>query len=238
MLTGFWAGGVVSTVTYPLVRRILAPTGPATLLADSGPLMPAPRSSTPEQYPSLPLQNRIREAWGLDGPDGLITRFGALLTNFDPNDLGSVSGALALTYPADRFGFMLFTRDTNFSTFSQAKFYDDVSTAPNQMACKQALFSRWWPDIARWTAGLDSFANVSHHVPYFRNINQSHGLTVIDFSGTGIESAGIASLAPYVDNVLDRGAPMRNVEPENRADFTQPRSPFIKLYKLLTRPRA
>lgn len=235
MLTGFSAGGVGSTVTYPLVRAILAPTGPATLLADSGPLMPAPRSGTPEQYPSLPLQNRIREAWGLDEPDGLITRFGTLLTNFDPNDLGSVSAALALTYPADRFGFMVFTRDTNFSAFSYEKFYDDIGNAPTPAAYRQALFSRWWPDIGRWTAGLDSFANVSYHVPYFRNVNDSHCLTIIDFSGTGIESAGIASLAPFVDNVLDRGAPMRHVEPENGADFTQPLSPFIKLYKLLTR---
>jgi len=27
---------------------------------------------------------------------------------------------------------------------------------------------------------------------------------------------------------------MRNVEPENAADFTQPLSPFVKLYRLLS----
>jgi hypothetical protein len=71
-------------------------------------------------------------------------------------------------------------------------------------------------------------------VPYFRNVNDSHCLTIIDFSGTGIEAASIPTVGPFVDNTLDRGPPMRNVEPENLADFTQPLSPFVKLYKLLS----
>jgi len=235
MLTGYSAGGVGSTVTYALMRNTLQPTGPATLLADSGPLMNAPRSGMPEQYPSLPLHNRIREAWGLDTPEGLITRFGSLLVNFDPENLGSVSGALASTYPGDRFAYMAFTRDSNFSAFSYEDFYDDIGNAPNPRAYRQALFSRWWPDLAMWSAGLDAYANVSYHRPYFRNFNDSHCLTIIDFSGTGIEAAGIDSLASFVDNALDRGLPMRNVEPENLADFTQALSPFIKLFKLLER---
>jgi hypothetical protein len=235
MLTGYSAGGVGATVTYALMRNTLQPTGNATLLADSGPLMPAPRSGTSDQYPSLPLHNKIREVWGLDVPDGLVTRFGSQLTGFDPDNLGSVNAALALTFPADRFGYMAFTRDTNFSAFSYEKFYADISGAPDQHAYKEALFSRWWPDIQRWTADLSGYANVSFHVPYFRNVNQSHCLTIIDFSGTGIESAGLSSVAPFVDNTLDRGAPMRNVEPENGADFTQVLSPFIHLYKLLIR---
>ena len=235
MLTGYSAGGVGSTVTYALMRNTLEPTDNATLLADSGPLMPAPRSGTSDQYPSLPLHNKIREVWGLDTSEGLVTRFGGQLIGFDPDNLGSVNGALALTFPADRFGYMVFSRDTNFSAFSYEKFYDDISGAPNQHAYKEALFSRWWPDIARWTADLSGYANVSFHVPYFRNVNQSHCLTIIDFSGTGIESAGLGSVAPFVDNTLDRGAPLRNVEPENVGDFTQVLSPFIHLYKLLTK---
>lgn len=235
MLTGYSAGGVGSTVTYALMRRTLEPTGNATLLADSGPLVPAPRSGSSDEYPALPLHNTIREVWGLDEPDGLITRFGGLLTGFDPDNLGSVNGALALTYPADRFGYMVFTRDTNFSAFSYEKFYDDISDAPNPRAYREALFARWWPDLERWTADLAGYTNVSFHQPYFRNLNDSHCLTIIDFSGTGIEAAGVASLASFVDNTLDRGAPMRNVEPENRADFTQPLSPWVRLYKLLVR---
>ena len=84
------------------------------------------------------------------------------------------------------------------------------------------------------TSNIATYANVSFHVPYFRNVNDSHCLTIIDFSGTGIEAAGVPTVGPFVDNSLDRGPPMRNVEPENLADFTQPLSPFVRLYKLLS----
>lgn len=235
LLTGYSAGGVGSTVTYALMRNALVPTGDSTLLADSGPLVPAPRGSSSDDYPSLPLHETIRTAWGLDEPDGLVTRFGGLLVGFDPDDFGSVNGALARTYPADRFGFMVFSRDTNFSAFSYEKFYPDISGAPNPRAWREAVFSRWWPDLARWSAELAGYDNVSFHQPYFRNVNDSHCLTIIDFSGTGIESAGVDSLASFVDAALDRGAIMRNVEPENRDDFTQELSPWVKLYKLLVR---
>jgi dienelactone hydrolase len=235
LLTGFSAGGVGSTVTYALMRNALAPTGNATLLADSGPLVPAPRGSSSDDYPALPLHEKIRVVWGLDEPEGLVTRLGSQLVGFDPDNLGSVNGALALTYPGDRFGFMVFSRDTNFSAFSYEKFYPDISGAPNPRAWRDAIFSRWWPDLDRWRADLSGYANVSFHQPYFRNLNDSHCLTIVDFSGTGIESAGVDSLASFVDATLDRGAIMRNVEPENRADFTQELSPWVRLYKLLER---
>lgn len=233
MLTGFSAGGVGSTTTYALVRETLQPTGAATLLADSGPLVPAPRNAAPEDFPAVKLHNTIRTVWGLDEPQGLVTRFAGLIDGFDPDNLGTVNGALARTYPQDRFGFMVFTRDTNFSAFSYEKFYDDISNAPNPVAYREALFGRWWPDLDRWAADLDGHANVDYYVPYFRNFNQSHCLTIIDFSGTGIEWAGVNSLSTFVDNALDRGPSIKLVEGTNNADYTQPLSPFMRLVKLL-----
>ena len=235
LLTGYSAGGVGSTANYALVRDALEPTGPVSLLADSGPLVPAPSSGGAEAYPALPLHETIRQAWGLDEPEGLVTRFGQRLVGFDADDLGSVNRALALTFPNDRFGFAVFTRDTNFSAFSYEKFYDDIAQAPNPAAYRQALFSRWWPDLDRWAADLEPLGNVGYHVPYFRNFNDSHCLTIIDFSGTGIEAAGVPSLASFVDQLLDGGMPSKLVEPANTADFTQPLSPFMRLIKLLER---
>ena len=87
--------------------------------------------------------------------------------------------------------------------------------------------------LLRWAAGLATQANVDVYVPYFRNFNQSHCLTIIDFSGTGIEWAGVDSLASFVDNALDRGPSIKLVEGQNNADFTQPLSPFMRLIKLL-----
>lgn len=235
MLTGYSAGGVGSTTTYALMRDTLTPSGHATLLADSGPLVPTPRTADPVAYPAVLLHNTIREVWGLDDPDGLITQFGGRLVGFDPDNLGSVNVALARTFPDDRFAFMVFARDTNFSAFSYEKFYPDLYDAPNPVAYREALFGRWWPDLNRWTADLATQANVSYYLPYFRNVNDSHCLTIIDFSGTGIEAAGVAHVGSFIDNALDRGAPMRLVEPENTADFTQPLSKWVKLFKWLTR---
>ena len=235
MLTGYSAGGVGSTTTYALMRDALAPSGEATLLADSGPLVPTPRHADPADYPAVLLHNTIREVWGLDLPEGLITKFGGRLVGFDPDNLGSVNGALAMTFPNDRFGYMVFSRDTNFSAFSYEKFYPDLYNAPNPVAYRQALFSRWWPDLARWTADLAQHGNVGFYLPYFRNANDSHCLTIVDFSGTGIEVAAVPDAGSFVDNALDRGTPLKLVEPENTADFTQPLSKWIKLFKWLTR---
>lgn len=233
MLTGYSAGGVGSTTTYALMRNTLEPTVDSTLLADSGPLVPAPRGSSPEEYPAILLQDTIREVWGLDDPGGLVTTYAGQLPAFDPNDLGSVNVALARTFPQDRFGFMVFTRDKNFSAFSYEKFYPDLYDAPNAVAYTQALFSRWWPDLDRWSARLAGEPNVDYYVPYFRNFNDSHCLTIIDFSGTGIEWAGVDSFGTFAENALARGPSMKLVEGENNGDYTQPLSPFMKLVKLL-----
>jgi hypothetical protein len=235
MLTGFSAGGVGSTVTYGIVRDTLQPLGRASLIADSGLLMQAPRSGTPEQFPSLPLHEKIRGAWGLDEPDGLITSYGGTLPGFDPDNLGSVNGALANHYPQDRFTFLVFQADMNFSSFSYAKFYDDIANAPNDFVRRQNTLARWQPDLAMHAADLQPYNNVSFHQAFFRNFNESHCLTIIDFSATGIEELGIPSIAPVVDATLDRGAVTKNVEQDHVSDYFRPVSDAIRLFKLLTR---
>jgi hypothetical protein len=233
LLTGFSAGGVGSTVTYGIVRDALQPTGRVSLIADSGPLMQAPTSGTPELYPSLPLHTKIRDAWGLDGPDGLVTLYGNLLPAFQSDNLGSVNAALAMKYPADRFTYLTFQSDTNFSAFSYEKFYDDIRNAPNDFVRRQRTLARWQPDLARHAADLEPYGNVSFHQAFFRNFNDSHCLTIVDFSGTGVEEAGVPSIAPVVDATLDRGPLSRNIETDHVSDYFRPLSPFIKLAKLL-----
>ncbi len=232
LLTGFSAGGVGSTATYPLMRDTLQPTGRASLLADSGPLFPAPRSSTPAQHPSLLLHNRIRTAWGLDAPGGMVTQF-ASLPGFNPDDLGTITGALATRYPSDRFGYMVFELDGNFSRFSYEKFYTAISGAPNDDARRAELYGRWFRDISQWLPAINSFANVAYHVPFYRPFNDSHCLTIVDFSGTGIEERGINDLSAFVDNTLDRGTPMRNLETDWVSDFSRPVSFALQLLSVV-----
>jgi hypothetical protein len=221
LLTGFSAGGTGSTSTYAMVRDTLSPTGRASLLADSGPLFPAPRAGTAAQYPSLPLHSKIRSAWGLDEPGGLVATASGL-PGFDANNLGSINAALAQRYPSDRFGFVVFGADYNYSRFSYAKFYSDIINAPNDDERKRLTLQRWQKDISQWLPVLATQPNVAWHVPYYRNFNDSHCLTIIDFSGTGIEERSIASLTPFLDNTLDRGTPMRNLETDQVSDLSRP----------------
>lgn len=232
LLTGFSAGGVGSTTTYALVRDILAPKGRSSLLADSGVLMQAPRGGSPEVYPSLPLHEKIRVVWGLDEPGGLITTY-ANLPGFDPNNLGTVNGALATRYPQDRFTFLNFQADLNFSAFSYEKFYDDIQNATSDFARRQAILSRWQPDLERHAADLLTYQNVSTYSAYYRNFNDSHCLTIIDFSGTGIEELGIPSITPVIDATLDRGPTVHVAEVDRVSDYFRPLSDAIRLIKLL-----
>jgi Pectinacetylesterase len=222
LITGFSAGAVGATAGYPILRDAIAPSGKATLLADSGPLFSAPRQADPAAYPSLPLHQRIRTVWGLDTPEGLLATSLNALPGFSPDDLGSVPGALALRYPQDRFAYMSFIRDETFSAFSYAKFDPAVSAMADEASRLPLLLASWERDLNRWVETLQPHGNVSWHLPYFRNFAGSHCLTVVDFSGTGIEEVGLGSIQPFINNALDRGEPMRHVETDRLSDFLRP----------------
>ncbi len=224
VLTGFSAGGTGSTANYTVVRDILKPRGRATLLADSGPLFNAPRGSTKEQHPSLPLHEKIRDAWGLDTPQGLVTLLSQKLPGLDIDNMGSLNTALAQKYPKDRFGYMLFQEDGIFSGFSYLDFFPDIAADPDPISRADRINALWRQDVAQWLPTLATQPNISYHIPFFRSFNEAHCLTIVDFSGTGIEEAGIADLSPFIDRNLNRQAVMRAVEQDQVTDLTRPLS--------------
>ncbi|MCW7540385.1 pectinacetylesterase family protein [Aquabacterium sp. A7-Y] len=232
LVTGFSAGGAGGTGTYPVLRDTLQPQR-SSLLADSGPLFPAPRNATPEQAPSLPLHNRIREAWGLDRPGALLSLY-AGRPGLDPDNLGSVTSALALSYPEDRFSYGLFQKDGVYSAFSYAKFYPDIQNAPDEATRRTLINQRWRQDISQWLPQLDTHANVGYHIPFWRALADAHCLTIVDFSGTGIEERGIADVKPVVENTLVRDTPpMRHVETDQVSDYSRPVNPIQALVTFL-----
>jgi hypothetical protein len=233
LMTGFSAGGVGSTLNYAVMRDTLQPTNSASLLPDSGPLMPAPRNGSTAQYPSIPFHNKIRDAYGMDAPGGLITTKLSSLPGFRVDDLGSIVDALASAYPSDRFGYMVFQADVVFSAVSYTSFYPDITSAPDSATARQLIMSRWNIDLANWTTNMQRFANVGYHLPYYRNFSNSHCLTQIDFSGTGIEEKNIADLSPFVNSTIDRGPVMRNIEMDHVTDLSRPVSPILTLINAL-----
>ncbi len=203
LLTGFSAGGAGSTANFPQMRT---GTGAkrAALLADSGPLFWAPRDSTPEQSPSLPLHNKIRVVWGLDEPTGLVNE---LITKYptagDANNLGSISGGLSKIFPKDRIGYAMFQEDTNYSGFSYQKFYADISGAATPEERLANLNKRWRQDIGNLVAHLPASPNLGYFLPNYREINGSHCLTIVTFGDTGIKEARLQDVGTFVDNLLD-----------------------------------
>jgi hypothetical protein len=219
LVTGFSAGGAGSTSTYPMLRDTLQPTGRSQLLSDSGPLFPAVHEQSSSQWPSVRLHDNIRNEWGLDRVGGLIGSF-AGMAGFDPSNLGSVNTAIAVRYPQDRFGYLLFKMDENFSAFSYEKFYPEIREEPDPDKRKALINAKWRRDIANWLPLLDNQPNVGFHVAFWRSFNESHCLTVIDFANTGIEEVGMGSIEPFVENTLQRAKPpLRHVETDEVSDY-------------------
>jgi hypothetical protein len=203
LLTGFSAGGTGSTANYPQMRNGLNPKNSA-LLADSGPLFWTPRNSTPEQSPSLPLHNKIREAWGLDEPTGMITELiSKYPTAGDANNLGTITAGLNKIFPNDRIGYAMFQEDADYSAFSYEKFYTDISGAATPEARLAALNARWRQDIDNTLAHLPAAKNLGYFIPNYREINMSHCLTIVTFGDTGIKESKLADVGTFVDNLLD-----------------------------------
>jgi hypothetical protein len=212
LVTGYSAGGTGATANYAVLRTALDPKQSA-LLADSGPMFPAPRSGSPAQYPSLPLQNKIRDAWGLDGPQGMLTKALAQYPGMlDPDNLGTITTALAKYFPNDRLGYAVFQEDGIYSDYSYSKFYPDIAAATGD-ARAQMINAKWRQDIGNWTALMGTQPNVGYYIPYGRDIIKSHCLTALTFGGTAIKEAKSGNVGAFVDNLLDgKGTPLRQVE--------------------------
>jgi hypothetical protein len=206
LVTGFSAGGTGATSNYGWIRLAMQPKQSA-LLADSGPLFPAPRDGDPAQYPSIPLQNKVRSAWGVDGPGGLATK---MISRFPDagtvDDLGSLTTGLAKVFPQDRLGFATFQQDGIYSDFSYSKFYPEIDKATGT-ARDKLLNVKWVKDVRNWADAMAPYSNIGYYIPYRRGLLKSHCLTIATFSGTGIKEANLANVGAFVDNLLDTSKP-------------------------------
>lgn len=222
LVTGFSAGGTGGTANYGWLRLAMKPKKSA-LLADSGPLFQVNRNDSPEVSPSVLLHNKIRDAWGLDGKDGLVTK---LLTMYPaagtPDNLGSLTTGIAKIFPQDRFNFSTFQRDGIYSAFSYASFYPEIAAAESGVPRDTLLNKKWAPEVEKWVEGMKSSPNIGYYVPYQRDLLKSHTLTTLTFSGTAIKEANIKDLGKVVDNLIDgSGTPIRAYETQKNEQNTK-----------------
>ncbi len=222
LVTGYSAGGAGASANYAVLRTVLDPKKSA-LLADSGPLFPAPRSGSLAQYPSKPLQEKIRVTWGLDRADGLLGKMNARYPGvLDADDLGSLTTGLGKAFPQDRLGFATQQEDQVYAGFSYAKFYPEIAAMAGD-AQKQALNEKWRVDVGNWVARMNTQPNVGYYIPNGRTLMQAHCLTVVTFGGTAIKEANWRSVGQFVDNLIDgKGQPIRAIETKRIIQSTLP----------------
>jgi len=224
LMYGFSAGALGVSAHYGDFRDAIQPVKSA-LLSDSGPLFVAPRSGTPEQYPSLPLHNKIRESWGLDGPEGLVTR---LMNQYpglgDANDMSTLNTGLARIFPNDRMGYTLLQADVVFSAYSYDKFFPEIK-AESTIEKRNALrLVKWQQEIAPWLASMQPYPNVGYYIPYARPaVFHSHSTTMFSFNNTDIPEMGLKSITSFVDNLLDDSTPVVRAFEQSHA----PKRPVI-----------
>jgi len=178
--TGCSAGGVGSLVNYRFLRNGVRAIEKGYLINDSGPVFPS------SGY-SKPLHNMIRAAWNLDS---LLPEMPA---GFTLDDMGTINTALADEFPQDRLATTYFRRDYNFSLYSYERFY---SFPP-----KSELMRMWDADTQLLVSEFDTRDNLFYFIPYYRNINDSHCTTVLNFVDSDIEEQSI-TLADWINDFV------------------------------------
>jgi len=178
--TGCSAGGVGSLVNYRFLRNGVRAIEKGYLINDSGPVFPSSGFSKP-------LHNMIRAAWNLDS---LLPQMPA---GFTLDDMGTINTALADEFPKDRLATTYFRRDYNFSLYSYERFYN--------FPPKSELMRMWDADTQLLVSEFDTRDNLYYFIPYYRNINDSHCTTVLNFVDSDIEEQNI-TLADWINDFV------------------------------------
>lgn len=232
---GCSAGGAGAIINYNFIRTGLNNVTRGYLLDDSGPIYP---NSLPTSA-SLPLHNRVRSSWGVDD---LIDSAPQSDSIFD--DFGNLSTALAEEFPEDRLATTFFRLDYNFSLYSYERFWDrdedtgvveefngtGIGLDENIALDRAAIYRLWWDDTELLRAQYDAVDNLGYYLPFWRNTNDSHCVTIPGFednedsiflfingdldqfaySGSEIDTDdGEINVLDYTRHLLDDETPLR-----------------------------
>lgn len=227
LTTGCSAGGAGSLTNYAAIRPDMAPTR-GFLFDDSGPVFSAPAGASAQQYPSLPLQTFIRQAWGLD--NGPLAYLRSRLPGLSLQDLGSLYPALSTTWAADRMGHAHFWKDLNYSSYSYERFYPDIANAPDQATKEALIHARWDIDTGRLRGTLSGLNNFGGYFPQYRAVNESHCTSIIEFANADIQEQNL-ELDDFVNSILDGSGKV--LDASESSDVADRQKPFNLLYYVL-----
>jgi hypothetical protein len=216
LVSGCSAGGTASVVNYHFIRKGLPGVQCAYMLDDSGPLFPSGGYSGP-------LHEKVRESWNLDPviEEAVGNDFPGVSPDAVKADLSLINTALADKYPRDRLAVALYRLDYNYSLYSYERFYDFPPQAE--------IHRMWWADTQLLMAQFDTRPNLAYFIPYYRDDNCSHCMTIppVDsgvitilaqpYKGSEIQAAGL-NIRDYVVHLLDDSQPLQSYVEEPQAD--------------------
>ena len=156
----------------------------------------------------------------------------ALSMNF-----GELSRVLSEEFPDDRLAATMFRLDYNYSLYSYERFWtlnnmdelilfdgEGLGLDENMARDRTGIYTAWWDDIALLRAQYDATGrdNLGYYIPFYRNTNDSHCVTVpgfddvpaddlvnlffsdfatLAYAGSEIESADM-NIRDYVEHLL------------------------------------
>lgn len=218
LMTGCSAGGAGVLNNYHPFRRDSKSTY-GFLINDSGPVFPTEARGPLSRNPSQPLQRQVRDVWGTDDVVDWVQRDLPFLRKSNP---GSVSTATARRWRGDRLGHVHFQRDLNYSVYSYERFYDYIQNDPDRASRNEKILDLWDIDTNKLRRQLSREPNFGGYFPYFRDVNDSHCATIIDFENGDIQERGL-ELGDFIGSVLDGSGPvLEGYEEDEEADENKP----------------
>ncbi|WP_116366606.1 pectin acetylesterase-family hydrolase [Parahaliea mediterranea] len=236
-VAGCSAGSIGALLNYSKLRGHFGSTY-GYLIDDSGPVFEAPlNTSDTSAYPSVPLHQEVLSSWtdtsviGNPTAEHPLNMLSALTPGFDSNRLASLYGGLSGKFPGDRLGITHFLADGNFSSYSYERFYPDIGNDPDPDSKLNKLRARWQQDTAdNLIPLLNATGNWSYYFPLYRDFNESHCVSVLDFRYGEIEELGLDTY-DFMNNVVNYrgGPPLRAVESLSSSDYADNHDWFYDL---------
>lgn len=225
-VAGCSAGSVGATLLYSELAELFD-SRYGYLVNDSGPIFNAPRSTgDTDAYPQIPLQNEVIETWTTYDPvdpvsENPVNYLVSITPNFDVNNWGTLYSALSSKFPNNRLGMTHFLADGNYSSYSYERFYPEIFNDPDPESRLNKIRELWQFDTANnMIPLLDAAPNWSYYFPRFRDFNESHCTTILEFRNSEIQERNL-KLTDFLDNVINYrgGDRLRAVETDEVSDF-------------------
>ena len=173
LVTGCSAGGAGALINYHFIRSGLGDGVQCSyLLDDSGPIFHS-------NGPSKQLHDKVRASWNMDPILDSLEGKLPVTANDLKADFGVMNVALAQKYPKDRLSLVAYHQDLNYSVYSYQTFFPGST--------EDDIHTKWWQDMTALTKTYDTQKNLAYYLPFWRDDNCSHCVTIPPIGNDPIE---------------------------------------------------